>query len=93
MLALLERNAREVGLSHNVGEERVREDRQELVRIERHRSIASDMSLSGRGGLFAERFTEKKNRAGSACRTFEEERVRVEGTGVSSVTGRNGERS
>ena len=28
MLTLLERNAREVGLSHNLGEDRVREDRQ-----------------------------------------------------------------
>ena len=39
MLALLERNAREVGFSHNLGEDRVREDRQELVGIERHWSI------------------------------------------------------
>ena len=42
MLALLERNAREVGLSDNLGEDRVQEDRQELVGIERHRSISSD---------------------------------------------------
>ena len=42
MLAQLERNAREVGLSDNLGEDRVREDRQELVGIERHQSISSD---------------------------------------------------
>ena len=42
MLALLERNACEVGLSDNIGEDRVREDRQELVGNERHRSIWSD---------------------------------------------------
>ena len=38
-------------------------------------------------------FTEKENRAGSAGRTVTEERVQVAGTGVSSVTGRSGERS
>ena len=42
MLALLEHNARKVGISHNLGEDRVQEDRQDLVGIERHRSIASD---------------------------------------------------
>ena len=42
MLALLERNARKVGLSKNLGEDPVREDRQELVGIERHWSILSD---------------------------------------------------
>ena len=42
MLALLERNACEVGLSDNIGEDRMREKRQELVGIERHRSISSD---------------------------------------------------
>ena len=42
MLALLERNAREVGLSKNLDEDRVREGRQELVGIERHWSISSD---------------------------------------------------
>ena len=35
---------------------------------------------------------EKENRAGSAGRTVAEERVRVAGTGVSSGTGRSGER-
>ena len=60
MLALLEPNAREVGLSHNLGEEQVQEDRQELVGIEWRRSIASNRSLSGRGGLFVERFLEEK---------------------------------
>ena len=93
MLALLERNAREVGLSHNIGEDQVREDRQELVDIERHRSIASDRFLLGRGGLFVEIFLGKKNRAGSAGRTVAEERVRVAGTGVSSGTGWSSERS
>ena len=68
----------------------MQEDLQELVGIERHRSIASDMFLSGRGGLFVEIFLEK-NRAGSAGRTVAEERVRVAGTGVSSGTGRSGE--
>ena len=42
MLDLLERNAHDVGLSKNIGEDRVWEDRQELVGIERHRSILSD---------------------------------------------------
>ena len=60
MLALLERNARKFGLSHDLGEDRVWEDRQELVGIERHRSTASDRSLSGRGGLFVEIFLEEK---------------------------------
>ena len=36
---------------------------------------------------------ERENRAGLAGRTGTEERVRVAGTGVSSVTGRSGERS
>ena len=36
---------------------------------------------------------EKENRAGSAGRTVAEERVCVAGTGVSSGTGRSGERS
>ena len=94
MLALLERNACEVGLSYNLGEGRMREDREELVDIERHRSIASDRSLSGRGGLFVERFLEeKKHRAGSAGKTVAEEKVRVAGKRVSSGTGRSGERS
>ena len=62
MLALLEHNAREVGLAHNIGEDRVWEDRQELVGIERHRLIASNMSLLGRGGSFVVRYVEK-NRA------------------------------
>ena len=35
----------------------------------------------------------KRNGAGSAGKTGTEERVRVAGTGVSSVTGRSGERS
>ena len=35
----------------------------------------------------------KKNRAGSAEKTGTEKRVQVAGTGVSSVTGRSGERS
>ena len=42
MLALLERNAREVGFAKNLGEYRVRENRQELVGIERHCSNVSD---------------------------------------------------
>ena len=65
MLALLERNTRKVGLAHNLGEDRVWEDLQELVGIERHRSITRDMSLSGRGGLFGERYLE---RTGHVCR-------------------------
>ena len=36
---------------------------------------------------------EKENGAGSERKTVTEERVRVAGTGVSSVTGRSGERS
>ena len=90
MIAILDRNAREVGLSHNLGEDRVREDRQELVGIDRHRSIASDMSLLGRGGLFVDRFFDK-NRAGSAGRKVAEEGFQVAVTGVSSGTGRSGE--
>ena len=92
MIALLERNSREVGLSHNLGEDRVQEDRQELFGIEQHRLIASNMCLSGWGGLFVERFIDK-NKAGSAGRTVAEERVWVAGTGVSSGTGRSDERS
>ena len=42
VLALLELNAREVGLSDNLGEYRVQENRQELVGIERHRSNLSN---------------------------------------------------
>ena len=42
MLTPLERNAREVGFSDNLGEDWVREDRQELVGIERHWSILSN---------------------------------------------------
>ena len=38
-------------------------------------------------------FVEKENGAGSAGRAVTEERVRVAGTGVSSVTGWSGERS
>ena len=67
MLALLECDTRKVGLVHNLGEDQVREDRQDLVGIEPHQSIASDLSLSGRGGLFRERYLEE-NRAGSAGR-------------------------
>ena len=37
--------------------------------------------------------TEKENRAGLAGRMVADERVRVAGTGVSSGTGRSGERS
>ena len=33
MLALLERKTLEVGLTHNIGEDRVREDRQYLVSV------------------------------------------------------------
>ena len=33
MIALLERNNLEVGLAHNLGEDRVREDSQELVGV------------------------------------------------------------
>ena len=43
MLALLERNAREVGFSKNLGEDRVQEDRQELAGIEGNRSNLSNM--------------------------------------------------
>ena len=60
MLALLERNDREVWITHNLGEDWVQEYRQELVGIERHWSIASDMSLLGRGGLFVGICLEKK---------------------------------
>ena len=42
MIALLDRNASEVGFSDNLGEDRVREDRQDLVGIERHHSNFSD---------------------------------------------------
>ena len=42
MLALSELNACEVGFSNNLGEDRVREDRQELVGIERHWSNLSN---------------------------------------------------
>ena len=42
MLALLERNACEVGFSDNLSEYRVREDRQKLVGIQPHRSNLSD---------------------------------------------------
>ena len=52
MIAQLERNTRKVGLAHNLGEYRVREDPQELVGIQRHLSIARGMSLSGWGGSF-----------------------------------------
>ena len=38
-------------------------------------------------------FVDKENGAGSAGRTVTEERVQVAGTGVSSVTGRSGEKS
>ena len=38
-------------------------------------------------------FVEKENGAGSAGKIVTEERVQVAGTGVSSVTGRSGERS
>ena len=38
-------------------------------------------------------FVEKENRADLAGKTVTEERVRVAGTGVSSVTGKSGERS
>ena len=59
MLVLLERNTCEVGLAHNLGEDRVWEDCQELVGIERHQSIARGISLSGRGGSFEERYLER----------------------------------
>ena len=87
MFALLERNAREVGLSHNFGEDWVREDRQELVGIEQHWSIANDMYLSGRGCLFVDRFLEK-NRTGSVGTKVTEEKVRVASPG--SLMGRGG---
>ena len=60
MLALLESNAREVGISHNLGEDQVREDRQELVRIERHRSIASDRFYRAGAACSWRDFREKK---------------------------------
>ena len=59
MLALLERNTRKFGIAHNLGEDRVREDLQELVGIERHRLITRDISLSGRGGSSGERYLER----------------------------------
>ena len=59
MIVLLEPDTREVGLAHNLGEDRVREDRQELVGIERHRSIARDMYLTGWGGSFGEIYLER----------------------------------
>ena len=43
MLALLERNAREVGLTYDLREHRVREHRQELVGVERHCCSVGDM--------------------------------------------------
>ena len=43
MLALLECNDREVGLTYDLREHRVREHRQEFVGIERHRCGVSDM--------------------------------------------------
>ena len=43
MLALLERNAREVGFADDLGEHRVREHRQELVGVERHHCSVSDL--------------------------------------------------
>ena len=42
MLALLERNAREVGFANNICEHRVQEHFQELVGVERHRCSVSD---------------------------------------------------
>ena len=42
VLALLERNAREVEFAENLGEDRVQENRRELVGIERHCSNLSD---------------------------------------------------
>ena len=42
VLALLERNAHEVGFADNLGEHRVRENRPDLVGVERHRSSVSD---------------------------------------------------
>ena len=64
MLAILERNAREVGLSQNLCKDRVRDDRKELFGIEWHRSTASDIYLSGWGGLFVERFLEENKKQG-----------------------------
>ena len=43
--------------------------------------------------IFVDHRKEKVNGAGSEGETGTEERVRVAGTGVSSVMGRNGERS
>ena len=43
MLALLERNAREVGFANDLGEHQVQEHRQELVGAERHRCSVSDL--------------------------------------------------
>ena len=43
MLALLERNAREVGFTYDLREHRVRKHRQELVGVERHHCGVSDM--------------------------------------------------
>ena len=43
MLALLERNAREVGFTYDLCEHQVREHRQELVGVERYRCGVSDI--------------------------------------------------
>ena len=89
MLALLERNACEVGISHNLGEDRVQEDRQELVGIERHWSIASNRTLLGRGGLFVERFLEKEKKG--QVRRVGRSRKRESGLQVpGSLLGRDG---
>ena len=60
------------------------DERRRLIRIE-----DVEIYTLGERGFCGE----SKNGAGSAGRTVTEERVRVAGTGVSSVTGRSGERS
>ena len=67
MLALSECDTREVGLTHNLGEDRVREDRRELFGIVRHRSIAREFVFIGSGRLVRGEIS-REERAGLACR-------------------------
>ena len=50
VLALLESNDLEVMFSHNLGKDREGEHRQELIGVQRHRLMAHEFSLMGRGG-------------------------------------------
>ena len=67
MLALLERNSCEVGFYDNLGEGWVRKDRQELARIERHRSISSNR-LYRVGVAFLWSDLSRKNKTGQVWR-------------------------